>query len=96
MYLQISLSNVIKRIAKFGSPMEQNISEKYLEDIIGAFDYFFFNYHSTPLFVIRADDIDLNEDEVIMDLLDKIENMKTSPMYYVPLGHGLPHSKKEK
>ena len=76
--------------------MEQNISEKYLEDIIGAFDYFFFNYHSTPLFVIRADDIDLNKDEVIMDLLDKIENMKTSPMYYVPLGHGLPHSKKEK
>ena len=36
------------------------------------------------------------EDEVIMDLLDKIENMKTSPLYYVPLGHTLPHSKKEK
>ena len=95
-YLQISLSNLLKRIAKYGSPLEQNISEKYLEDIIGAFDYFFFNYHSTPLFVIRADDIDLNKDEVITDLLDKIENMKTSPMYYVPLGHAQPHSKREK
>jgi len=95
-YLQISLSNLIKRIAKYASPLEQNISEKYLEDIIGAFDYFFFNYHSTPLFVIRADDIDLNKDEVITDLLEKIENMKTSPMYYVPLGHAQPHSKREK
>ncbi|MCJ7579505.1 MAG: deoxynucleoside kinase [Candidatus Aminicenantes bacterium] len=95
-YLQISLSNLLKRIAKYGTPLEQNISEKYLEDIIGAFDYFFFNYHSTPLFVIRVDDIDLNKDEVITDLLEKIENMKTSPMYYVPLGHAQPHSKWEK
>lgn len=95
-YLQISLSNLIKRIAKYASPLEQNISEKYLEDIIGAFDYFFFNYHSTSLFVIRADDIDLNKDEVITDLLEKIENMKTSPMYYVPLGHVQSHSKKDK
>ena len=95
-YLQISLSSLLKRISKYGSPMEQNISEKYLEDIIAAFDYFFFNYHSTPLFVIKADDIDFNSDEEIVDLLEKIENMKTSPMYYVPLGHTQPHSKREK
>ncbi len=94
-YLQMSLSSILKRIDKFGSPMEQNISEKYLEDIVSAFDYFFFNYHSTPLFVIKADDLDLNRDEEILDLLDKIGNMKTSPMYYVPLGHVQPHSKKE-
>jgi len=95
-YLQISISSLLKRINKYGSSMEQNISEKYLEDIIGAFDYFFLNYHSTPLFVIKADDIDLSRDEEILDLLDKIENMKTSPMYYVPLGHAQPHSKREK
>jgi len=95
-YLQISMSSLLRRIAKYGSSMEQNISEKYLEDIIGAFDYFFFNYHSTPLFVIKADDIDFNRDEEVVDLLDKIENMKTSPMYYVPLGHVQPHSKREK
>ncbi len=95
-YLQISMSSLLRRIAKYGSSIEQNISEKYLEDIIGAFDYFFFNYHSTPLFVIKADDFDLNRDEEIADLLEKIGNMKTSPMYYVPLGHGQPHSKREK
>ena len=76
--------------------MEQNISEKYLEDVIGAFDYFFFNFHSTPVFVIKADDFDLSRDEEITDLLDKIKDMKTSPMYYVPLGHSQSHSKREK
>lgn len=95
-YLQISLQSLLKRIAKVNSPMEKNISEKYLEDIIGAFDYFFFNYHATPLLVIKADDLDFNREEEINDLIDKIRQMKTSPLYYVPLGKSDLDSKKEK
>jgi deoxyadenosine/deoxycytidine kinase len=95
-YLQISLPSLLGRISKFGTTMEKNISEKYLEDIIGAFDYFFFNYHSTPLFVIKADEMDFNRDEEILDLLDKIKNMKTNPMYYVPLGQSELNTKREK
>ena len=95
-YLQISLQSLLDRIAKNGSPLEKNISEKYLEDIIGAFDYFFFNYFTSPLLVIKADDIDFTRDEEIRDLIEKIQQMKTSPMYYVPLGKSNMVSKKEK
>lgn len=85
-YLQISLPTLLKRIAKDGSPLEKNISEKYLEDILEAYDYFFFNYQAAPLLVVKADNLDFDREEDIMDLVDKIKQMKKSPLYYVPLG----------
>ena len=84
-YLQISLPTLLRRIEKEGTVMEKNISEKYLEDVLEAFDYFFFNYQATPLFVIKADEIDFERDEDITDLLDKIKQMKKSPLFYVPI-----------
>lgn len=88
-YLQISLPTLLKKIAVGGSSLEKNISEKYLEDILEAYDYFFFNYQAAPLLVVKADSLDFDRDEDIMDLVDKIKQMKKSPLYYVPLGkHG--------
>lgn len=87
-YLQISLPTFLKRIAKQGSPIEKNISEKYLADLLEAFDYFFFNYQATPLLVIRADDLDLSREEDIIDLIDKIKQVKKMPLYYVPQSYG--------
>jgi deoxyadenosine/deoxycytidine kinase len=84
-YLQISLPTLLKRIAKQGSTLEKNIAEKYLEDIIEAFDYFFFNYQAAPLLVVKADELDFDREEDIIDLLDKIKKMKKKSMYYVPL-----------
>jgi len=84
-YLQISLPTLLKRIEKEGAILEKNISEKYLEDVLEAFDYFFFNYQATPLFVVKADEIDFERDEDITDLLDKIKQMKKSPLFYVPI-----------
>lgn len=85
-YLQISLPTLLKKIATDGSPLEKNISEKYLEDILEAYDYFFFNYQAAPLLVVKADNLDFDREEDIMDLVDKIKQMKKSPLYYVPLG----------
>ena len=84
-YLQISLPTLIQRIAQEGTAWEKNISEKYLADILEAFDYFFFNYDATPLLVVRSDDLDFSREEDIMDIVEKIKQMKKSPLYYVPL-----------
>jgi len=84
-YLQISLQTLLRKIEKQGSDLEKNISEKYLEDVLGAFDYFFFNYQIAPLLVVRADELDLDREEDIFDLVDKIKQMKKSPLFYVPL-----------
>ncbi len=95
-YLQISLPTLLKRITKEGSSLEKNISEKYLEDILEAYDYFFFNYQAAPLLVVKADNLDFDREEDIMDLVDKIKQMKKSPLYYVPLGKENKNSKKLK
>jgi deoxyadenosine/deoxycytidine kinase len=84
-YLQISLQTLLTRIDKEGSDLEKNIAEKYLEDVLGAFDYFFFNYQVAPLLVVRADEMDFDRDEEIFDLIDKIKQMKKSPLFYVPI-----------
>lgn len=84
-YLQISLPTLLKRLAEEGNPLEKNISDKYLADILEAFDFFFFNYQTTPLLVVRADDLDTNRNEDVDDLIDKIKQMKRSTLYYIPL-----------
>jgi deoxyadenosine/deoxycytidine kinase len=84
-YLQTSLSKLMRRIEKDGSKLEKNISEKYLEDICEAYDYFFFNYQASPLLVVKADDLDLSRKEDVEDLIEKIEQMKKDTLYYVPL-----------
>jgi deoxyadenosine/deoxycytidine kinase len=95
-HLQISLPTLLKNIDKEGSALEKNISEKYLEDVIEAFDYFFFNYQAAPLLVVKADGLDLDREGDIIDLLDKIKKMKRKSMYYVPLGKENKHWKKLK
>lgn len=94
-YLQISLPTLLKRIAREGSPWERNISEKYLGDLVEAFDYFFFNYQATPLLVIKADELDLTREEEITDIVDQIHQMKKGSLYYVPQSYGLGDAKKK-
>jgi deoxyadenosine/deoxycytidine kinase len=84
-FLQISLPTLLQRIDEEGSALEKSIAEKYLEDIVEAFDYFFFNYQATPLLVVKADELDFVQEEVIDDLIDKIRQMKKSTLFYVPL-----------
>jgi deoxyguanosine kinase len=94
-YLQISLPTLLKRIAKDGSPMEKNISEKYLGDLVEAFDYFFFNYQATPLLVVKADEIDLTREEEISDIIDKLAQIKKGPLFYVPQSYAQRDSRKK-
>jgi len=84
-YLQISFSTILKRIKKEGDSIKKNISEKYLQDIIEAFDYFFFNYQATPLLVVKADELEFSQDKDVTDLIEKVRQMKKSPLFYVPL-----------
>jgi deoxyadenosine/deoxycytidine kinase len=93
-YLQISLPTLLRRLAREGTPVEKNISEKYLQDLVEAFDYFFFNYQATPLLVVKADDLDLGRESDVEDIADQIRQMKTSPLFYVPPSYAGPDPRK--
>lgn len=83
-YLQISVQTLMRRIEKEGDSLEKNISKKYLEDIVEAYDYFFFNYKSSPLLVVKADDLDLSQEKDVWDLIEQIKPLTKGTLYYVP------------
>jgi deoxyadenosine/deoxycytidine kinase len=95
-YLQVSMPVLLRKIAKEGSELEKNISEKYLEDILEAYDYFFFNYQATPLLVVKADNLDFRRNEDVEDLIEKMLQMKKDTLYYVPLSKSAGDDLKEK
>ena len=83
-YLQIGLPTLLRRISRQGTPLDRNISEKYLQDLIEAYDYFFFNYQATPLLVVKSDELDAFREDHLADLIDQIAGMKKTSLYYVP------------
>ncbi len=87
-YLQVSAPTLMRRIAREGSPLEKAISEKYLEDLVEAFDFFFFNYQATPLLVVKSDELDLSSESDLRDVIDQIAQMRRTPLFYVPQGAG--------
>ncbi len=95
-YLQISQPTLLKRIAREGSAAEKSISEKYLGDLVEAFDYFFFNYQATPLLTVKADELDLTKEEEIEDIVARLGQLKKGPQYYVPKSYAPGNREKDK
>jgi len=83
-YLQIAFPTLLRRIAREGTPIERNISEKYLQDLVEAFDFFFFNYQGAPLLVVKSDELDLSREADVHDIIGQIAGMKRTPLFYVP------------
>ncbi len=77
-------AHAARRISRQGSPLDRNISEKYLQDLIEAYDYFFFNYQATPLLVVKSDELDASRGDHLDDLIEQINGMKKTSLYYVP------------
>lgn len=57
-YMQATPKVLLDRIKKRGIPYEKPITEEYLEELINAYNDYFFNYNDGPLLVINASDID--------------------------------------
>ncbi|MCI4444524.1 MAG: deoxynucleoside kinase [Candidatus Aminicenantes bacterium] len=93
-YLQITLKTLLYRLEKEGDQIEKNISEKYLEDIIEAYDYFFFNYKAAPLLVVKADNLDFTQEEEVWDIIDQIKHLTRGTLFYVPQSYKAKNLKK--
>jgi deoxyguanosine kinase len=85
-YLQASPQVLSERIRRRKRDYEAEISDKYLEDLIQAYNYFFYHYSETPLLVINTTDIDFVENESdLEDLVGQIQNMGRGVQYYMPM-----------
>ncbi len=90
-YLEIGADALTARLRRYDPRLERAIRGKYLEDMIQAYNSFFFNYQDTPLLVIRSSDLDIvgseaDREEVTREIL----RMGKGTKQYIPLGSGRP------
>ncbi len=86
-YLQATPEVLKKRLKKKNSPGEKAISDDYLEEVIRAYEHFFFHYTSSDLLIVNTSEIDFVErNEDLQELLRKVAEPIKGTQYFLPLG----------
>jgi len=86
-YLQATPEVLKKRLKKKGSASESKISDDYLEEVVKAYEHFFFHYTSSDLLIVNTTQIDFVErNEDLQQLLRKVSEPVRGTQYFLPLG----------
>lgn len=86
-YLQASSEVLLERIEKRNNDYERKIEEEYLENLVEAYNKYFFYYTETPLLVVNTTEIDFVENpEDLSNLVKEIESIRGGTQHYIPLG----------
>jgi deoxyadenosine/deoxycytidine kinase len=86
-YLQGSVSLLQQNIKKRGRNFEKNMNRDYLEQIVNAYNDFFFHYRDTRLIVASCDDFDfLRRSEHFQRLTETILRSPYPPVEYLSSG----------
>ncbi|MBZ5647857.1 MAG: deoxynucleoside kinase [Acidobacteriia bacterium] len=86
-YLQASPEVLKKRLKKKNVPSEMAISDDYLEEVVKAYEHFFFHYTGSDLLVVNTSDIDfVDRHEDLQELLRRLTEPIKGTQYFLPLG----------
>ncbi len=86
-YLQATPDVLKKRLMKKNAPGEKAISDAYLEEVVKAYEHFFFHYTSSDLLFVNTSEIDFVErSEDLQALLQRVSEPIRGTQYFLPLG----------
>ncbi len=86
-YLQATPEVLKKRLKKKNASGEKAINEAYLEEVVKAYEHFFFHYTSSDLLIVNTSEIDFVErNEDLQELLRKVSAPIKGTQYFLPLG----------
>ncbi|HUJ93626.1 MAG TPA: deoxynucleoside kinase [Terriglobales bacterium] len=86
-YLQATPEVLKKRLKKKNVASEKAISADYLEEVVKAYEHFFFHYTSSDLLIVNTSQIDFVEhNEDLQELLRKVSAPIKGTQYFLPLG----------
>ena len=86
-YLQATPEIPKKRMKKKNAPGEKAISDDYMEELVKAYEHFFFHYTSSDLLIVNTSEIDfVDRNEDLQELLRKISAPIKGTQYFLPLG----------
>jgi broad-specificity NMP kinase len=86
-YLQATPDVLSKRVRRKKAPGEKAISDDYLEEVVKAYEHFFFHYTASDLLVVNTNEIDFVEhNQDLQELLRKLDEPIRGTQYFLPLG----------
>jgi deoxyadenosine/deoxycytidine kinase len=86
-YLQASPEVLKKRLRKKNLAGESSVSDDYIEEVVKAYEHFFFHYTSSDLLVVNTNDIDFVERHTdLQELLRRVSEPIRGTQYFLPLG----------
>jgi deoxyadenosine/deoxycytidine kinase len=88
-YLQASPEVLKKRLKKKNAPGEKTINHDYMEEVVKAYEHFFFHYTASDLLIVNTSEIDFVErSEDLQALLRRVSEPIRGTQYFLPLGSG--------
>jgi deoxyadenosine/deoxycytidine kinase len=86
-YLQATPEVLKQRLKRKGIAGERAISDAYIEQLVAAYEHFFFHYSASDLLVINTSDIDfVNNNKDLQLLLKRLSEPIKGTQYFLPLG----------
>jgi deoxyguanosine kinase len=86
-YLQATPEILKKRLKKKNAPSERGVSDEYLQEVVRAYEHFFFHYTSSDLLIVNTSEIDfVDRNEDLQELLRKVSAPIKGTQYFLPLG----------
>ena len=86
-YLQATPEVLKKRLKKKNAPGEKALNLDYLEEVVKAYEHFFFHYTASDLLIVNTSDIDfVDRNEDLQELLRKVSAPIKGTQYFLPLG----------
>ena len=87
-YLQATPEVLRERVAKKAAASESRISLEYIEEVVRAYEHFFFRYAASNLLVVNTSEIDfVRRNADLQQLLQRLEEPVQGTQYFLPLGN---------
>ena len=85
-YLQAGVPELMEGIYRRGRAFEQNLSREYLEQVVEAYNDYFFHYRDSRLIVVNAEDVDFfTHPEQVERLLTAMYREPHPPVEYLSI-----------
>jgi deoxyguanosine kinase len=76
-----------RRLRRKNAPGESGVSDDYIEEVVKAYEHFFFHYTASDLLVVNTNDIDFVErHQDLQELLRRLSEPIRGTQYFLPLG----------
>ena len=87
-YLQATPAVLRERVAKKAAASESRISLEYIEEVVRAYEHFFFRYAASNLLVVNTSEIDfVRRNADLQQLLQRLDEPVKGTQYFLPLGN---------